>query len=114
MTGLRISALIVFILSHLSLAAIFVFENELQNVEFPYIFIIWGLGILSAGLNIYYAAKIKLKAWVLFLLALSGIIWFFPQLLFSFFGIPCLSIFLVTGIYSHSQKLTELNKNLIK
>ena len=54
MTGIRISALTFFIISHLCLVSMFVFENELQNVDFPYFFIIWGIGILNAGLNIYY------------------------------------------------------------
>ncbi len=114
MTGLRISAIIVFILSHLCLVAMFVFENELKNVEFPYFFIIWGLGILNAGLNIYYVVKMELKTWILISLVISGIVWFFPPLLMTFFGIPYLLIFLVIGIYLQSQKLTALNKNLIK
>ena len=108
MTGIRISALTFLIFSHLCLVAMFVFENELQNVDFPYFFIIWGIGILNAGLNIYYGVKIELKTWILILLTISGIVWFFPPLLMTYFGIPFLFIFLVIGIYLHIKNGFEL------
>ena len=108
MTGIRISALIFLIISHLSLVAMFVFENELQNVDFPYFFVIWGIGILNAGLNIYYGVKMELKTWILILLIISGIVWFFPPLLITYFGFPFLLIFLVIGIYLHIKNGFEL------
>ncbi len=111
MTGIRISALIFLIISHLCLVAMFVFENELQNVEFPYFFIIWGIGIFNAGLNIYYGVKIELKTWILILLIISGIVWFFPPLLMTYFGFPFLLIFLAIGIYLHTKKGLELKTN---
>lgn len=108
MTGIRISALTFLIISHLCLVAMFVFENELQNVEFPYFFIIWGIGIFNAGLNIYYGVKMELKTWILVLLIISGIVWFFPPLLMTYFGFPFLLIFLAIGIYLHTKKGLEL------
>lgn len=103
MTGIRISALIFLIISHLSLVAMFVFENELQNVDFPYFFIIWGIGILNAGLNIFYGVKTELKPWILILFIISGLIWIFPPLLMTYFGFPFLFIFLAIGIYLHTK-----------
>ena len=108
MTGIRISALTFLIISHLCLVAMFVFENELQNVDFPYFFIIWGIGILNAGLNIYYGVKMELKTWILILLTISGIVWFFPPLLMTYFGIPFLLIFLIIGIYLQFKNGFEL------
>lgn len=108
MPGIRISALTFFIISHLCLVAMFVFENELQNVDFPYFFIIWGIGILNAGLNIYYGVKLGLKKWILILLIISGLVWFFPPLQFTYFGIPFLLIFIVIGIYLHLKNVVEL------
>lgn len=87
----------------------FVFENELQNVEFPYFFIIWEIGILNAGLNIYYGVKTELKTWILILLIISGLIWIFPPLLITYFGFPFLFIYLAIGIYLHAKKGLELN-----
>lgn len=110
MTQTRILALTFLIISYLSLIAMFVFENELQNVEFPYFFIIWGIGILNAGFNIYYGVKTELKTWILILLIISGIIWIFPPLLITYFGFPFLIIFLIIGIYLQVQKQIEIKK----
>jgi hypothetical protein len=110
MTRTRILALIFLIISYLSLIAMFVFENELQSVEFPYFFIIWGIGILNVGFNIYYGVKTKLKTWILILLIISGIIWIFPPLLITYFGFPFLIIFLIIGIYLQGQKQIEIKK----
>lgn len=110
MKRIRILALIFLIVSYLSIIAMFVFENELQNVEFPYFFIIWGIGILNAGINIYYGVKTELKTWLLVLLITSGIIWIFPPLLITYFGFPFLIIFLIIGIYLQGQKQIKIKK----
>lgn len=86
----------------------FVLEKELQKTEFPYIFVIWAIGIANVGLNVYYGTKMKLKKWYLISLIISGLTWAFPPLLFTFFGIPFLIIYLLFGIYLHSQSLTEI------
>ena len=108
MKGIRITALVFLILSYLTLIIMLVFENDLQSLEFPQIYIIWGIGIINVGLNIFYVIKLELKSWILILLIISGLTWAFPPLLFTFFGIPFLIIYLVIGIYVHVQKLTEL------
>ena len=86
----------------------FAFENELQKLEFPYIFVVWGIGILNVVFNIYYGVKLKLKTWILILLIVSGLTWAFPPLLFTFFGIPFLIIYLSLGFYIHGQKTADL------
>ena len=108
MNKVRIFALSFLILSYLSLILMFVLENELQNTEFPYFFVIWGIGIANVVLNVYYGIQMKLKKWFLILLVISGLTWAFPPLLFTFFGIPFLIIYLFIGIYIHSQSLTEI------
>jgi hypothetical protein len=108
MKGIRLTALIFLILSYLSLILMFVYDNELQEIEFPYIFVVWGIGIINVVLNIYYGIKLELKTWILILLIISGLTWAFPPLLFTFIGIPFLITYLVIGLYIHGQKLTEL------
>lgn len=107
MRGIRISALIFLSLSYLSLTLMLVFENHLQKTEFPYIFIVWGIGILNVVLNVYYGIKLELKTWILISLIISGLTWAFLPFFFTFFGIPFLIIYLVIGLYIHGQKLTE-------
>lgn len=104
MKCIRTLALVFLILSYSNLILIFVFQNELQKIEFPYIFLLWGIGIASVVTNIYYVSKLKLKEWVLILLMISGLTWAFPPLLFTFFGVPFLIAYLIIGIYIHGIK----------
>jgi len=69
----------------LGLILMLIFSSELQSVNFPYIFILWGLGIINVTLNAIYLDKIKLKSWVLILLVISGLTWAFPPLLFMLY-----------------------------
>ena len=87
------------------------FGSELQNINFPYIFILWGLGIINVTLNAIYVDKIKLENWVLTLLVISGLTWAFPLLLFTFFGIPFLLVYLIIGIYIHTKKEVKIKTN---
>lgn len=110
MKSIRKLALIFLILSYLSLILIFVFQNELQNSEFPYIFLFWGIGIANVVTNIFYVSKLKLKEWILILLIISGLTWAFPPLLFTFFGIPFLIAYLIVGFYIHGLKTERIKK----
>ena len=105
---MKTPALIFLILSYLALLFIFVFENELQNIEFPYFFVVWAIGIINLVLNIFYGIKIELKTWLLVLLIISGMTWLFLPLIFTFFGIPFLLIYLAIGVYIHRQKISVL------
>lgn len=107
MKVIRILALIFLCLSYLSLSLMFILENQLQETEFPYIFIVWGIGILNAVLNIYYGMELKVKNWVLVTLVICGLTWIFLPLLFTFFGIPFLVMYLIAAIYVHRGKMTE-------
>ncbi len=104
MKKLQISALIFFILSYLSLILFFAYDNEFQQVEFPYFFIIWIIGILNFTLNIFYGSKLELNFWILISLVISGVIWIYIPLLFTILGIPLLIIYLIIGIYIHTRK----------
>lgn len=78
---------------------VFLYESVLEKAEIDVFFALWGIGIVNAGLNVLYATKLKLKDKIFVLLVVSGLPLAFPPLLFSFFGIPCLVVFLVIGIY---------------
>jgi hypothetical protein len=84
-----------------------VFERYLEIVEFPYIFVIWGIGIINFISNVYYGEKLKIKKWAFIMLVISGLTWAFPPLLFTFFGIPFLIIYLIIGVYIHRQSFTK-------
>jgi len=84
-----------------------VFERYLEIVEFPYIFVIWGIGIINFILNVYLGEKLKIKNWAFIMLVISGLTWAFPPLFFTFFGIPFLIIYLIIGVYIHRQTFTK-------
>ena len=107
MKRIRILALIFIILSYVSLILMLVFDDKLQYISFPTIFVLWGFGIINVILNAVYVEKLRLKNWVLLLLVISGLTWAFPPLLFTFFGIPFLLIYLIVGIYVHLQKVLK-------
>lgn len=65
-----------------------VFDSKLQSINFPYIFILWGLGIINVTLNAIYVDKIKLKNWVLTLLIISGLTWAFRPYYLLFLVYP--------------------------
>ena len=103
MNSTKILARTFFILSHLGLFFMFLFEKELQENDFPFLAVLWGLGVLSLGFNIYWADQLNISKWVLILLTMSGLVWAFPPALATYFGIPFLIIFLVLGIFIHSR-----------
>jgi len=107
MKQIRILALTFIILSYVSLTLMLVFDNELQDIDFPTIFVLWGFGLINVILNAIYVEKLRLANWVLLLLVISGLTWAFPPLLFTFFGIPFLLIYLIVGIYVHLQKVLK-------
>ncbi|CAM3492972.1 hypothetical protein POKO110462_05410 [Pontibacter korlensis] len=82
-----------------------VFDNELQDISFPPIFILWGFGVINLITNAIYVDKAKFRIWVLLLLVTSGSTWVFPPLLFTYFGIPFLFVYLIVSIYVHFKKV---------
>ncbi|PSR55090.1 hypothetical protein AHMF7605_17055 [Adhaeribacter arboris] len=108
MNQIKILSLTFLILSYLGLILILVFDSEIQGINFPGIFILWVLGIMNVTLNAIYVDKKNLQNWVLILLVISGLIWVFPPLLFTFFGIPFLLIHLIVAIYLHSKKVVKI------
>lgn len=61
----------------------------------------WILGIVSALSNIFLADKINLNKKLFILFILSSLVWIIPIFLFTYFGIPCLLVFLFISIYVH-------------
>ncbi|GMN04789.1 hypothetical protein MTsPCn5_01770 [Croceitalea sp. MTPC5] len=96
----RIIALSATSLSYLLLIFILVFET--RTTDYTYLFYsAWFFGIVSVISNMILAIKIKIKSWLIVVLGISGIIWLFPPLLMSFYGFPCIFIFLIVAIYLH-------------
>lgn len=104
MNKARIIAFFFFILSYVSLILILIFEKKIQKAEFPFFVIFWLIGSTNFIFNIYYAANLELKSWLLILFVISGLTWVFAPLLFTYFGIPSLIIYLFIGIYIHFSK----------
>jgi len=99
---LQIIGLSTLILSHLLIAIALIVTDETQ--EFSYIFYIaWAIGIISVVSNILFADKIRMNSWLIGIFGICGILWFFPFLLITYFGIPFMVIFLVIGIYIHRK-----------
>ena len=101
-------ALTLFVLSHLGLLFMFLLEDQLQESDFPYFFILWGLGILNLGFNVYWADQLNINKWILVGFVISGLVWAFPPLLATYFGIPFLIVYLMIGIFIHSRKKVKL------
>ncbi|HCV81120.1 MAG: hypothetical protein CMP12_01810 [Zunongwangia sp.] len=73
------------------------------------LYIFWFFGILNAGTNIYYAIEKSINKWVTILFVITSIIWIFPFLLITYFGIPFLIIYLFIGIYIQLNQVTKIN-----
>lgn len=80
----------------------FIFDSSTGGYIY-FFYIAWGLGILSVLSNIFLADEIGIRTWVLVIFSISGLFWFFPPLLITFFGFPFLLIFFVIGIYIQAQ-----------
>ncbi|SDB67388.1 hypothetical protein SAMN03097699_3377 [Flavobacteriaceae bacterium MAR_2010_188] len=101
MKGLRITSLIFFILSQLSLTLIPFFNDQSAEFDFPYILIIWGIGLVNVTLNFYYAIKLKLRSWIFILLLISSFAWFFLPFFYTYFGIPFYALYFIIVLYMH-------------
>ncbi|MDC7996383.1 hypothetical protein [Altibacter sp. HG106] len=98
----KIIGLSSFILSHLFLILGFVIDDAERNYFFLFE-IAWVIGIISVVSNVLLADKIGIKGWLIGIFGVCGILWFFPPLLITYFGIPCMIIFLVIGVYIHGK-----------
>ena len=110
MSIIKVSSLGLLILSYLALVMMFIYENELQDTLIPQIFIIWIIGAVNFALNITYGLKVGLKNILFISFVVSGLVWMFPPLMFTIFGIPFLVIYFVIGIYIHMMKHTAEKK----
>ena len=103
MTKLNLIAFISFILTHIGVILFFIFEPS--DVKFQYL--MWILGAITAITNILLADKLVIKKWVMVLFTISGIMWILPILLITYFGIPCLLIFFIIGVYVHKESFAN-------
>jgi hypothetical protein len=99
------------ILSYLFLILAFVFDNAIGSNTYLF-YIAWVFGIISVISNTMLADEIRIKGWLIALFGICGILWFFPPLLITYFGIPCMIIFLAIGIYIHRKIFTNERKKL--
>tara|TARA_R110001606_G_scaffold117289_1_gene246728 strand:+ start:482 stop:796 length:315 start_codon:yes stop_codon:yes gene_type:complete len=97
------------ILSYVFLILTFVFDSAVTENTYHF-YIAWFFGIISVISNTILADKIKIKKWLFILFIFCGILWIFPPLLITYFGIPCMIIFLVIGIYIHGKIFTNEKK----
>ncbi len=101
----RIIGLSSLILSYLFLILNFIFDDAEGDSVYLF-YIAWVFGIISVISNILLADKIGIKGWLIGMFGVCGILWFFPPLLITYFGIPCMIIFLAIGIYVHGKIFT--------
>ena len=108
MSAFQKIALPTLILTYSLLVLAFIFDSTNMNSDYL-IFAAWIIGVTNAISNILLAEKIDINKWLIILFIISGILWIFPPLFFTYFGIPCLFIFLGIGIYTHIKafKLRE-------
>ena len=88
------------ILTYSLLVLAFILDSTDMNSDYL-LYAAWILGITSVISNILLAEKININKWLIILFIISGILWIFPPLFFTYFGIPCLLVFLGIGIYTH-------------
>jgi hypothetical protein len=100
---IKLTGIIFFILSYVSLGIVFIYENELDNSELSYGLFLWGLGIINVILNIIYGAKIKLPKLLFISMIISGLVWLFIPLIYTYFGLPFLVIYFFIVVYMHIQ-----------
>ncbi len=96
-------------LSYLFLILTFVFDSAVTENAYLF-YIAWFFGIISVISNAILADKIKIKKWIFVLFIICGVLWLFPPLLITYFGIPCMIIFLVIGINIHGKIYTNEKK----
>ena len=107
MSTLQKIALPALILTYSLLILAFIFDRAIESDYL--LFAAWIIGVTNAISNILLAEKIDINKWLTILFIISAILWIFPPLLVTYFGIPCLFIFLGIGIYTHIKafKLRE-------
>ncbi len=109
MSTLQKIALPTLILTYSLLVLAFIFGNTNMNSDYL-LFAAWIIGVTNAISNILLAEKIDINKWLIILFIISGILWIFPPLFFTYIGIPCLFIFLVIGIYTHIKAIKLIEK----
>ena len=107
---IKFSSVVFLILSYLALTMMLIYGDRFQDSSIPAIFIIWTIGAVNYALNFTYCFKVGMKDILVMLFGISGIVWIFPPLLFTFFGIPFLAIYLGIGMYLHMVKGSALMK----
>lgn len=105
MKKVKLFGLLFFILSYLGVATVFLFENKLEDTEFPYWIPLWILGIVNVIFNIIYGANTKLKKLVFISMIISSTVWLFIPLMYSILGAIFLIIYFLNVIYIHTQSV---------
>jgi hypothetical protein len=105
----KIIGLISLVLSYLFLIITFIYDSAVTENNY-FFYVAWFLGIISVISNTILADKIKIKKWIFILFIFCGILWLFPPLLITYFGIPCMIIYLIIGILIQRKIYSTENK----
>ena len=105
--SVKTSAIIFLIATYFSWIAVFSYSYLYESeVEFYYYLTSWVIGVVNYGLNLFIGDKLNLKELLFIGLIVSGSVWVFPPLLFTFFGIPFVIVYLAIVIYLHTSQLS--------
>ena len=109
MSKLKIAAGFSLVVAYIILFFYVLLDSNGSETKDYMLYIFWLFGILNAGTNIYYAIEKSINKWVTILFVITSIIWIFPFLLITYFGIPFLIIYLFIGIYIQLKQVTKIN-----
>lgn len=104
-------ALTTFILSYTLFLLAITIDDSNGTTDFLF-FSSWILGIISFISNFLLAEKMDINKWLTILLVLGGILWVFPPLLITYFGFPCMIIFVGIAIFIHIKAIKMRTKKL--
>lgn len=106
MTKLHITSLFSFIAIHVTFVTFFFVDDYSEDNSYPsQLFILWLLGIVTSLSNIFFVADLPLNIWYRAPFIICALLWLFPPLLFTYFGIPCTVGFLILGTVIHFRTL---------
>ena len=103
MKKLHLTALLSFVLCHFLFLFIFLFDADHPKFGEVLSYVVWATGIVAGISNLIFAEKIGLKKWLLLVFGLSSIVWFFPLVVITYFGIPMAILFFAIGVYVHAK-----------
>ncbi|MBB3698251.1 hypothetical protein KMW28_17165 [Flammeovirga yaeyamensis] len=98
---IKFISIITFSLAYLLFIVIMMFPSAID--KFPLMkdnkyIILFIIGIINVVALISYLSSLKLKSWVFTAILLTGTVWLFPPLNFTYIGIPFQITYLIVGL----------------